>query len=76
MRDSNAAGNRPDANSESAGLINGISLRQAAVITGFAYLLNPVTFAEGVLQCPVSFAWSLYVLLVPVNRALSLQLQE
>jgi len=86
--------------------ISGISLREAAVIAGLAYLLNPVTFAEynamprlvvssgaqtvaniaahphlfsAVVLCyffsllgDVAIAWALYVLLAPVNRALSL----
>ena len=81
-------------------------MRQAALIAGFAYLLNPVTYAEYVypklvitgnaeqtvrnisthgglflaaLFCylvsfigDVVIAWALYVLLAPVNRALSL----
>lgn len=86
--------------------VNGISLRQAAFVTGLAYLLNPVTFAE-VYAMPrlvatdpsltlanmathphlfsavvlsylfsalgdVVIAWSLYILLTPVNRALAL----
>jgi hypothetical protein len=84
----------------------GLTLRQAALVAGFAYLLNPVTYAEYVypkLVIPgnigqtaqnisshgglflaamfcylISFigdvviAWALYVLLVPVNRSLSL----
>lgn len=87
-------------------MLSGISLRQAAVIAGVAYLLNPVPFAEfyamphlvtpngtetvaniaahpqlfsaAVLAYVVSLledvvtAWALYVLLAPVNRALSL----
>lgn len=87
-------------------MLSGISLRQAAVIAGVAYLLNPVPFAEfyamphlvtpngtetvaniaahpqlfsaAVLAYAVSLledvvtAWALYVLLAPVNRALSL----
>ena len=86
--------------------VRGITLRQAARITGLAYLLNPVTFAEGyamprlVVADPAQtmanlaahphlfsaavlayffslvgdlvIAWALYVLLLPVNRALSL----
>ena len=93
-------------NSWSGCLVNGISLPQAAIITGFAYLLNPVTFAEfyAMPQLAVSsgtqtvaniaahpylfsaavlcyffsllgdvvIAWALYVLLAPVNLALSL----
>jgi len=86
---------------------DGISLRQAAVIAGFAYLLSPVTTAEfsimpklivphnieqtvqnisvhpglftAAIFCylvtfieDVIIAWALYVLLAPVNRALSL----
>lgn len=85
----------------------GLTLRQAALIAGFAYLLGPVTYAEfsiypklvvpnniaqtvqniaghqglfaaAILCYLVEFiediviAWALYVLLVPVNRALSL----
>lgn len=85
----------------------GITLRQAAVIAGLCYLLNPVSYAEFtlypklvipgqidqtvaniaahggafvamILSYFVNFiediviAWALYVLLVPVNRALSL----
>jgi hypothetical protein len=84
-----------------------ISLRQAALIAGFAYLLSPVTTAEysimpklvidgnieqtvrnltahhgmfsAAILCylatfieDVVIAWALYVLLAPVNRALSL----
>jgi hypothetical protein len=30
----------------SGSFVSGISLRQAAVIAGLAYLLNPVTYAE------------------------------
>lgn len=93
-------------NPGSGNLLSGISLRQAAVITGVAYLLNPVTFAEfyamprltdpsgtqtvaniaahpqlfaAAVLCylfsllgDVVIAWALYVLLAPVNRALSL----
>ena len=86
---------------------NGVTLRQAALIAGFAYLLNPVSYAEisiypklvaandaaltlqnisahlglfaaAILCYIISFigdviiAWALYVLLAPVNRALSL----
>jgi hypothetical protein len=85
----------------------GITLRQAALIAGFAYLLSPVTYAEytlmpklvisgnidqtvqnlsahgnlffaGILCYLITFlediviAWALYILLSPVNRALSL----
>lgn len=85
----------------------GLTLRQAAVITGFAYLLNPVAYAEFTLwprlfvpgnvaqtvanvsahpgtllgvffaffinfSEDVVIAWSLYFLLAPVNKALSL----
>jgi hypothetical protein len=85
----------------------GLTLRQAAVIAGFGYLLSPVTtaefsimpklvipgnieqtvqnivaherlFAVAILCYLITFiedvvlAWALYVLLVPVNRALSL----
>ena len=93
-------------NSDFAKRVSGLSLRQAAMITGLTYLLNPVTFAEAYamphlvvpdaaqtmanmaahphlfsatvlsyffsLLGDVVFAWSLYVLLAPVNRALSL----
>lgn len=93
-------------NIESGIFVSGISVRQAAVVSGFTYLLNPVTFAQGYamprLVAPnaaqtianmtahphlfsaailsyffsllgdVVFAWSFYVLLAPVNRALSL----
>jgi hypothetical protein len=86
---------------------DGITLRQAALVAGAAYLLNPVSYAEfsvypklvaannaaqtaqnisahlslfavGILCYIISFigdvviAWALYVLLAPVNRALSL----
>lgn len=89
------------------GLVLGLTLRQAALIAGIAYLLMPVAFAEfyvfpklivpqnigqtvqniaahqqlffiGVLChfitliLDVIIAWSLYVLLAPVNQALSL----
>jgi uncharacterized protein DUF4386 len=82
-------------------------LRQAALVAGFAYLLNPVSFAEfslypklvipddlqltvqnivthrglflAAIFCylinfigDVVIAWALYVLLAPVNRAVSL----
>jgi hypothetical protein len=85
----------------------GLTLRQAALIAGFAYLLMPVAFAEfslwpklvipghieqtvqnitahgglfvAAILCylitlieDVVIAWALYVLLVPVNRSLSL----
>jgi len=85
----------------------GVTLRQAALVAGFAYLLNPVSYAEfsvypklvaannaaqtvqnisahlglfavAILCYIISFigdvviAWALYVLLAPVNRALSL----
>ena len=85
----------------------GISLRQAALIAGFGYLLNPVTYAEyslyprlvipgnveqtaqnitahgglfaALILCylinfigDVVISWALYLLLAPVNRALSL----
>jgi hypothetical protein len=84
-----------------------MTLRQAALVAGFAYLLNPVSYAEfsiypkliitgdteqtahnivahadlflvAILCYLLSFigdvviAWSLYVLLAPVNRSLSL----
>lgn len=86
--------------------IEGITLRQAAIITGLAYLLNPTAYAEnlyhklviaghvdqtianigahsGLFSTVILFylvnfvgdiviAWALYVLLAPVNRALSL----
>ena len=86
---------------------DGLTLRQAALVAGFAYLLNPVSYAEfsiypklvipgnieqtvqnitahhqlfvvAILCYLVSFigdvviAWSLYFLLAPVNKALSL----
>ncbi len=86
---------------------DGVTLRQAALIVGFTYLLNPVSYAEfaiypklviagnitqtvanigahhglfvAMLCCylvdfieDVIIAWGLYVLLAPVNRALSL----
>lgn len=85
----------------------GMSVRTAAIVSGVAYLLNPVSYAEfhiypklvisghieqtvqniaahaglfvGAILCylasfigDVILAWSLYVLLAPVNRALSL----
>ena len=85
----------------------GITMRQAALVAGFAYLLNPVSYSEfsiypklvvasnvdqtvqnisahldlfaaAILCYIISFigdviiAWALYVLLAPVNRALSL----
>lgn len=85
----------------------GSTLRQAALVVGFAYLLNPVSYAEfsiypklvipGNIEQTVAniashhrlflvaifcylinfiediiIAWALYILLVPVNRALSL----
>jgi len=85
----------------------GMSLRRSAVVAGFAYLLNPVSYAEfsiypkliipgnieqtvqnigahgglfvGAILCyltsfigDVVLAWSLYVLLAPVNKAISL----
>jgi hypothetical protein len=86
--------------------VSGISLRQAALIAGLAYLFNPVTFAEiyamprlvvgepgqtvrnfvahphlfaAAILCysfsvlgDTVLAWSLYILLAPVNRAVSL----
>ena len=87
--------------------MSGLTLRQAAVVSGLAYLLNPVIFAEVLRHaspcrrrssgehCLISrrirtctalsfsayfaqllgdvvIAWGLYVLLAPVNRALSL----
>jgi hypothetical protein len=88
------------------GSISGLTLRQAAVVLGLAYLLSPVMFAEYyamprlVVENPahtlanlqahphlfgaavvayfinmlgdVVMAWASYVLLAPVNRALSL----
>ncbi len=86
---------------------DGLTLRQAALIAGFAYLLGPVTYAEfsiwpkllvagnieqtvqnlvthrgllvAAIMCylvefieDVVIAWALYVLLAPVNRAVSL----
>jgi Domain of unknown function (DUF4386) len=86
---------------------DGVTLRQAALVAGCAYLLNPVSYAEftiypklvvasnadqtvqnisahlglfaaAILCYIISFigdviiAWALYVLLAPVNRALSL----
>lgn len=90
----------------SGSFVGGISLRQAAVVAGLAYLLNPVPYvqfdalpalvaasgtqtvaniaahphllAAAVLAYFLSLledvvtAWALYVLLAPVNRALSL----
>jgi len=85
----------------------GLTLRQAALIAGFGYLLGPVTYAEfsiypklvipgnieqtvqnlaghqglfaAAIFCyliefieDVVIAWALYVLLIPVNKALSL----
>ena len=85
----------------------GLTLRQAALIAGFAYLLDPVSYAEftlypklvipghieqtianitahggtfvALILCyfvnfveDIIVAWALYVLLAPVNRALSL----
>ena len=93
--------------SKSALTTEGLTLRQAALIAGFAYLLSPVTTAEfsimpklvipgnieqtvqnlsthsGLFVAAILFylitfledvviAWALYVLLVPVNRSLSL----
>ena len=92
--------------SASGRVVKPIGLRQAALIAGIAYLLNPVTFAEVyamprlVTSDPVQtianfsahphlfaaallsyffsalgdvvIAWSLYVLLAPVHRALAL----
>jgi hypothetical protein len=95
------------ARSEQPGVrIAGLTLRQAALITGFAYLLNPVIYAESIysklvvagnveqtivnivahhglflaaLFCyfinfveDIVIAWALYVLLAPVNQAVSL----
>lgn len=91
---------------ESGSFVGGLSLRQAALIAGLAYLLNPVPWAQyhalpllvadagtqtvaniaahphllaavvlvyflSLLEDVVT-AWALYVLLAPVNRALSL----
>jgi hypothetical protein len=85
----------------------GVTLSQAALIAGFAYLLGPVTYAEfsiypklvipaniaqtvqnisghpglfaAAILCyliefieDIVIAWALYILLIPVNRALSL----
>jgi Domain of unknown function (DUF4386) len=92
--------------SDFANRVSGLTLRQAALIAGITYLLNPVTFAEAYamprlvvadanqtvaniaahphlfsaavlsyffsLLGDVVFAWTFYVLLAPVNRALSL----
>jgi hypothetical protein len=90
-----------------AGRGEGISLRQAALIAGLGYLLNPVAYAQfslwpkllvdgnagqtaqnitahgglfaALIMCylvnfvgDVVISWALYVLLAPVNRALSL----
>ncbi len=90
-----------------AGQVGGITVRQAAIVAGVAYLLNPVTYAEfslypkvvipgdiaqtvtnigiqggtfaAAIVCyltnyigDIVIAWALYVLLAPVNRALSL----
>src|SRR5450755_251871 len=100
-------GRRSASANTSASPHEGITLRQAALVAGFAYLLNPVSYAEfsiypklvaagnaaqtaqnisahlglfaaAILCYIVSFigdvviAWALYVLLAPVNRALSL----
>ena len=86
---------------------NGVSLRTAALVAGFAYLLSPVTYAEFTIMpklviaghidqtvrnitshsnlfsiaivCylatfleDIVIAWGLYLLLAPVNRAVSL----
>jgi hypothetical protein len=86
---------------------DGMTLRQAALVAGFAYLFNPVSYAEAsimpklviagnidqtvqnisahgnhfliaILCYFISFtgdivlAWSLFILLAPVNRSLSL----
>ncbi len=90
----------------STGKVSGLTLRQAALVCGLAYLLNPVTFAEyyamprlvvaepartlanlqahphlysavvmayfAQLVGDVVMAWGFYVLLAPINRALSL----
>jgi hypothetical protein len=93
--------------SNRARLDEGMTLRQAALVAGFAYLLNPVSYAEfsiyPKLVIPsnieqtvqnivahgdlfliaifcyltsfigdVVIAWALYILLVPVNRSVSL----
>jgi hypothetical protein len=90
-----------------AGRTNGVTLRQAALMAGFVYLLSPVSYAEftlypklvipgnisatvanisahhglflAMLFCyfinfveDIVLAWALYILLAPVNRALSL----
>jgi hypothetical protein len=100
-------GRRSVSSNTRANRYQGITLRQAAVVAGFAYLLNPVSYAEfsiypklvvasdvdqtvrnisahlglfatAILCYIISFigdviiAWALYVLLAPVNRALSL----
>lgn len=100
-------GRRSVSSNTPANRYEGITLRQAALVAGFAYLLNPVTYAEfsiypklvvtnnaeqtvanisahlglfsvAIVCYIISFigdiiiAWALYVLLAPVNRALSL----
>jgi hypothetical protein len=100
-------GRRAVSSNTPANRYEGITLRQAAVVAGFAYLLNPVSYAEfsiypklvvasnvdqtvqhisaklglfaaAILCYIISFigdviiAWAVYVLLAPVNRALSL----
>lgn len=92
---------------DASGRIGGVTLRQAALIAGLAYLLSPVTTAEyqiypklvvpghidqtvhnigahpalfaAMILCylvtfleDIVLAWALYILLAPVNRALSL----
>jgi len=100
-------GRRSASANTSASPHEGITLRQAALVAGVAYLLNPVSYAEfsiypklvvasnadqtvqnisahlglfaaAIICYVISFigdiviAWALYVLLAPVNRALSL----
>jgi hypothetical protein len=100
-------GRRSVSSNTPANRYEGVTLRQAALVAGFAYLLNPVSYAEfsiypklvvasnadqtvqnisahlglfaaAILCYIISFigdvviAWALYILLAPVNRALSL----
>jgi len=95
------------ARTKPVGVGDGISLRQAALIAGFGYLINPVSYAEyslyprlviagnveqtaqnitahgglfaALIMCylvnfigDVVISWALYLLLAPVNRAMSL----
>jgi hypothetical protein len=104
---SSTLGSKRLAGANLEGRREGISLRQAALIAGFGYLLNPVSYAEyslyprlvidgnveqtarnitahgglftALILCylinfigDVVISWALYVLLAPVNRALSL----